>query len=527
MKAPQTSSALEPIPVMQDNFSGGMRDREHPSQLLENELASITNGSIREEGLIQTRAGTRTATTVSPGANPQGVIEFKPVAVDNMLVQVNDGKFWKWVGTGEWVRVGTTQLSNRTGQVAMVIISGVLYVHSGSADNAYSWDGAAASFSDEGNTNADSPLGNIACQQAGRDCVAGVSSTAALTDTRDYIFFSDIFDGHTYDRVNNSRRVPTANYQAVTAMEAYRQELILSWTLNSTHLYNVTGSSVTAFTRQTLDPKVGCLAPKSVAVVGDDAFFMSADRHIRTIKRTVQDIAFGVSIPITYQNTNLVERINEAYASGSVGIFFDNYYLVAVPMDSNTKNSSVIAFDTLHQKQGPSGNLPSCVGEWTGLAVGAWVIGTFAGKQKLYFIDANNGQLVQMFNAESDDGNYINFSIDLRAPSWGAPQNDKTLHSGELQLLETFGTTTVSYAKDDGVFTALISKVISDSGSRLPLTLPFVLTAGGVLAFLPLTFYRRGRSRYWQLRISHTNGVIKLKQATLRGWIEALSTRGF
>lgn len=537
MYAPRTSQALDPIQEIQQSFAGGQRDRDHPSLLAENEFYKGVNIEIREGGAAKTRRGWSQNSTVSPGGNPQACIYFDPSgATPPLLVQVNDGKFYTWDGTSSnWNRVGTTQLSNTNGKISMVVLANRLFVFSGENDNVYSWNGTDASFTDEGNTNTDPPRGDIACVQSGRICVAGVVSTATITDARDYIFFSDIFDGTTWDRSTGSKRVPSDSAEPVTALAAYRNEEILAFTRNTTHDFSISGTTIANFTRITIDTKVGCIAPKTVVVIGDDAYFMSADLHIRTIKRTIQDVALGVSVPITYDNPNLMSRIHELNANLCASTFFDNYYLISVPLDgdpndgdasTNIRNSHVIALDNLQQKQGVSGPIPACCGEWENIAANSWITSYFSNRQRLMFIDANDGNVRTMFAGESDNGNYPDVEIKFRGMSWQSPHLDKTLHSGEMQFLETFGTVTVSYAKDDGEFNLQIVKIISDSGSRLPLTLPFTLTEGGVLAFLPMTFYRRGRSRYWQLKLNHTEGIINLKQITLRSFVEMYATRG-
>jgi hypothetical protein len=537
MFAPRTSQALDPIPEIQQSFAGGQRDRDHPSLLAENEYWKGVDIEIREGGSAKTRRGWSLATSTGPGGNPQGSIYFDPAgATPPVTVQVNDGKFWTWDGASQtWSRVGTTQLSNRTAKVCMVSLANRLFVFSGENDNVMSWNGTDASFTDEGNTNTDPPRGDIACVQSGRICVAGVVSTSLLTNARSYIFFSDILDGQTWDRTTNLKQVPTETDEPVTAVAAYRNEEVLVFTRNSTHDFTVTGTTVSNFTRITIETKVGCIAHKSVVVIGEDAFYLSADLNVRTIKRTIQDKSLGVSVPITHDNPNLMKRIHEVNAEDCAGVYFDNYYLLSVPLDgdpkdsdtsTNTRNSHVIAFDNLQQKQGISGPIPSCCGEWTNIPANAWVIGYFSNRQKLYFIDSADGNAKTMFSSESDNGEYPTAVIKFRALSWQSPHLDKTLHSGELQFLETFGTATVSYAKDDGVFNSHISKVISDAGSRLPISLEFTLTEGGVLAFLVMTFYRRGRSRYWQLKLTHEGGLMNLKQLTLRSFVEMYATRG-
>ncbi len=521
MKAPTTSRELEPLPVVQDSLAGGQNDRDHPSLLDPNQYSKGVNIEIRSKGLGKTRRG-KTMKTGSCGAYPQGAIYFKPLSGSPVIFQVNNGKFWTWGGSGMiWTQIGATTLNNTTEPVGLEIVNGILYVYGGTSDNTYSWNGSAASFTDEGNTNTDPPRASIIAQQSGR-----IAASIGTGSNGDYIYFSDIFDGTTFDRTSNNKRVPTSGSEPVTALAAYRKAGLLAWTLNSTHIFDVTGSTVSSFERLTLDPKIGCLAKKTVVVAGDDAFFMSADRHIRSIKRNANDQAFGITCPISYLNPNLVGRINESYAHLCAGVFFDNYYLVAAPMDNNTRNSAVIPFDLLHQVPSPSGPVPACLGEWTNIAASDFVVTSFSNISQLYYIDSSDGSAYLMFDGTADDGSYPSATLRLRGQHWDAPHHDKTLHSGELQLVDSIGELDISYAKDDSVFTPLLSSTIGDtSAAILPINLPFNLAAGGVLALQPLTFYRRGRSRYWQLEIVMSDGIMNLRQATLRAWVEMMTSR--
>lgn len=526
MEVPRTDKTLRPAEAVQVSFAGGMRDRDHPSLLAENEYAYGKDIAIRDGGLAETRDG-RTQKTSSPGGNPQGAMFFQPLGGTAVVVQVNDGRIYTWNGTStSWVQLGVTRFNNTTGQVTMRVLNGKFFIFAGSSDNVVSWDGVAAFVTDEGNTNTDPPRTNISTQQEGR--LVGASNAGAAVDSQ---FFSDIFDGTTWDRNANNKRTPTDGSEPITAMATYRKQEILVWTRNSTHSWSISGSTVSGFTRISLDSKIGCIALKSPVVVGDDAFFLDGDLQVRTIKRTAQDIAFGVSIPITFQVPNLFKRINASYASLAAGGFFNNYYLLSVPLDNNTRNSATIAFDTLHQIPGPSGAAPVCVGEWTNIKAAEFFITNFGGVQQLHYIDANDGSAYLMFDGETDrtldTATTIDSEIQFRAADWRFPQNDKTLHSGELQFIDTYGQVTIAYARDDAVFNNILTDyVISDpTQAILPITLPFTLPSGGILKKTPFSGYRTGRSRYWQIKMSFENGRFSLKQFLLRSWVENLATK--
>lgn len=519
MDAPKTSSALTPISSTLDSFAGGMRDRDHPSMLDKTQYEYAKNIEIRDAGLAKTRRG-RTSKTATAGATPQGICYFEPTAGNGKLIQVNAGKIYYWAGTGTaWTQIGSTTLTNTTTRVQMVILNGILYIFSGASDNVYSWNGTDASLTDEGALQTDPPQCDLAVIQAGRIVASGMTSKG------DYIFFSDIFEGGDWEQNVRNKRVPTDGSEPVTALASYRKEEILAFTRNSVHLFGISGAEVDAFTRQTLDPEVGCIAPMSVVVIGEDCFFMSGDYHIRTIKHTIQDMAFGVSVPISYLQPTLIGRINEAYASKAAGVHFDNYYLISVPLDSATTNNAVIAFDLMQQRQTPAGTAPVCVGEWTNIAAFDWAVTNFSGVQQLYYLDASTGKAVLMFDGTDDDDVFIDVDIKFRAEHWGTPDNDKTLHDAEFQFENTNGTAYFYYAKDDRAFNLLLTRTVVDAAlALLPIDLPFSLP-GSTFSLVPLSFYRRGRSRYWQPRLVFHGETVNIKQATLTAWIEGKKTR--
>lgn len=529
MIVPNTMNAQRPAHIVQASFNGGMRDREHPSLLEDNEFAYMKNGECRDGGLAKLRRARRSMVE-QLGANPQGCYYYTPLSANAVVVAAASGRIYKWEGSGaSWTLVdAAVQLTNTTDPVNFVVIRGRLYILSGALDNVWSWDGTALTLTDESNNNTDPPRGNIGCQQAGRMFVAGVESTATITNARDYYFPSDVNDGQTFNRSSNNQITPTDGTEAITAMVPYRNEGLLVFTRNSTHIWDVGGSTVTGdngFTRTTINSKIGCIAPRSVVVVGNDAFFLSADMQVRTIKTTDNDVSIGVAMPVTFLVPNLMNRINKSKAHLAAGVFFDNYYLLAVPLDSSSVNNAVLVFDMLHQRQTFGGNVPACMGEWTNIAVNQWVVTGFDGVSQLYYMDSQNGGLVRMFSGINDDGTTIPFEIQTKAFDMGYPYLDKTAHGGEIQVIDSLGTFTIAYAKDDGAFTSLVSRTLGDTTSAiLPVTLPFTLPGATGVGPVCFTMYRRGRSRYWQLKLTHSGERLKIKQFSFRAWVESPAT---
>lgn len=522
MEVPLSDSSV-PIPMENVvSLSGGMRDRDHASMIDPNQYAYGKDIEIREAGLGKMREG-RTQKCAATGSTPQGAFFFKPLSASAVMVVINGGRTYTWNGSASTSSaLGALTFSNQTANVANAILNGIAYIAPGQSDNGYSWDGAAAALTDEGNTNADVPRGTLLCQQSGRLCSSGESLTGGRAD---YTSFSDIFDGHTWDRNANNVRTPTDGSEAITAINTYRKQEILVHTAFSTHSWSIAGSTVSSFSRITLDAKIGCIAPRSVVVIGDDAFFLSADLQLRSIKRTVQDLAFGVTNPVTYFVPNLMERINPTYAHRCAGIFYNNYYLLACPLDNSTRNNAVIAFDMLHQFSTPSGNAPVCVGEWTNIAVNQFVVTYFNNIARLHYLDDVDGSIKQMFDGSTnDDGTEITPQIDFKAFDYQVSNNPKTAVDGVMQFVGSSGTANLSFAKDDAVFNSIGTKQIGGTSSLLPISLPFYLAVDSGVTPWYFTMFGQGQSRYWQPRLSFNGSAMNLKQLTVRAFVEKFVT---
>jgi hypothetical protein len=504
-------------------FNGGQRDRDHPSELEDNQYSYGKDLDIREGGLFSSRRG-RTKKVNSPSGTPQGTIYFSPDSATKILIHVNGGRIFKWEGSAtSYTEIDpSVSLSNTSNPVGFGILNGRLLIFSGNGDNVRSWDGSSPTLTDEGNTNGDPPLVSIAASQS-RKMLAAKTDTAG---TEDFVYVCSVNDAQTWDRTTNNVRIPTEGNEGVTALAMYRQNLVIAMTRNSCHFIDVSASSVNSWTRETLDPKIGSVSPW-ITVTGEDAFFQSADGHIRTIKRTAFDKALGISQPITYWNPNLIDRIKKTKLHLTRGVWFDNYLLVAVCLDNSNYNNGVIVFDMLHQVQSPSGLIPVCVGEWTNMYVGDWAVTYFNNKHQLYYTDSRDGSVYLMFDGETDDGTAVVPQCDMKAVDWGTQRAGKTLLDIDLQILDTFGTIVLDLAKDDGVFNSNHSESVGSASAQLPFTLPVQLGSGGVPDFVPASGYGLGQSRWWQPRISHTGGKISLKQITLRAIIEPVISSGY
>jgi hypothetical protein len=82
-----------------------------------------------------------------------------------------------------------------------------------------------------------------------------------------------------------------------------------------------------------LTSEVGCLARKSVVVQGPNVFFLS-DNGVYGLTFIEQYNLRGIDTPLSITIQPYIDRINKGIADHSVGIYFNNRYWLAVPLDA-------------------------------------------------------------------------------------------------------------------------------------------------------------------------------------------------
>lgn len=522
---------------IQNSFGGGMRDRDHPSLLNPDQYVYAKNGEIRDAGLMKLRRGKYKVCdgpSVGTATNVQGIVFFQPSEGNGTHVVVIDGYFWAWGNSGNTLTAlsitgsGTNQLGNTTEPVSFSVgyngTTKVLVAHVGMDSVPLYWNGDTSSgFTPFGTGDQNAPFGDLACSQSGRTLVAG---NQTLPDS---ILFSDIrnvADGG-WDLATQNIRLTTDANEVVKAMATYRDNSIIAQTAYSTQLItNLGTSTLSEIARLTIDPQFGTISPRSLVVFGRDAFFLCPDRHVRSLQRSLVAQESGVdSFPVSFFNPNLMGRINKSYMQKAAAIYFDNYYLLAVPMDANTYNSSVLPFDMLHQQDMPFGKGPVMVGEWTDWPVHQWSVGNYAGKQRLFFLSNEDGSIWEALIGDTDGVDYPAFELQPRGYQFGTDTANKTLDYGEIKYESSFGQLTIQAARDDRVFSTVKTVSIGSNAPGLPVDLPFDF---GQPADESEYFYGYGLGDARTLRFKYTfaGGIINFREFIYGAFVQPTSIRG-
>lgn len=283
----------------------------------------------------------------------------------------------------------------------------------------------------------------------------------------DKMYFSDAYDDDysgAFDRTTNWYRMNVGEERALIptrdlGIVALGREAV--WAL---------APSVTPVATDLVQPlcQYGCAAGKTACIVGDDIMWLSQD-GVRALKRTVQDkLQTGDSKPLSWIMKDEFEVINWTYIQKACAVYFDNRYLLALPTGSSTYNNKVWAYYPASQA-------------WVtwDLNVGSWSVHTVGGKQKLYFGDANNGQLHEMFSGTTDDGSAITYTEETRDEDFQQRLTSKVGGWIEVEASSAGNANTllVEAATDGGNYSTLGTIALtSATAPTLPVPLPFTLS---------------------------------------------------
>jgi hypothetical protein len=151
--------------------------------------------------------------------------------------------------------------------------------------------------------------------------------------TRDEIMASDVLDSDTYDQIMNQFRITGGIADFTVAMQPFYDDALMVLNRNSLHLVAGTQGTLADTVVKELTSEVGCLARKSVVVQGPNVFFLS-DNGVYGLTFIEQYNLRGIDTPLSITIQPYIDRINKGIADHSVGIYFNNRYWLAVPLDA-------------------------------------------------------------------------------------------------------------------------------------------------------------------------------------------------
>jgi hypothetical protein len=180
--------------------------------------------------------------------------------------------------------------------------------------------------------------------------ITGASGSPTITsrNVRDELIASDILDQDTYDQIQNQFKMASGGADFIVAAQPFAEDALIVFARNSIHLIRGVGSDLGNASVQEITREVGCVARKSVVQVGNQVFFLSDNGVYGVAFEDLYNLR-GATVPLSEPINPLIARINRSYAANAVGVYHDNRYYLAVPLDSSTVNNAILVYNFLNQ----------------------------------------------------------------------------------------------------------------------------------------------------------------------------------
>lgn len=455
-------------------FHGGQNSSDLSDVLEANQGTLMQNVVLNRKGQLSKRKGQALFVKDLGDTAHTGIGRFDPDPnTSNMMVASGTSIIKALSSASDWIIVDNNQTSGR--DTEFVQANELLFTLNG-VDPVDWYDNTIWTVNTEGATSP--PTGAVAAWLRNYLFVSGVFATP------DWVYFSNnlnplIFTSGDVFRVN------TGDGQKVVQLLPYRLFELVIYKERSIYILNIEGTTpLTDWTVQPITKSVGLIAPRSLIDIGNDHWFLSSDPiAVRTLVRTEFDkiLMNRMSDPIqdifdgTGETTINKTRIDQAAA-----VLFDDKYILAIVTGTSTVNNTVVVYDFITKS-------------WyiiDGWFPAAWV----KFNNRLYYIDAKDGKVIQVFQGVTGDfispgvildtSNptiAINYDYISKSIDFDNPENFKRLDSLEVEF-DTTGNydATVSINLDNEGWQQVGTINLSGGAVTLPVDLPFTLLAGGI-----------------------------------------------
>jgi hypothetical protein len=451
--------------VVRKDFSAGMNSKMHPADIGPAQASSLTNVELVVPGQTRKRRGTDLVEDLSNDAGT-GMLGFDPDGGANVLVATHGAKLETWPGSSTF----TERKTDFTTSLQTAIVKagesgeGDVFLVGNGTDNWFRFEpDNYSSPQDLGNTSgtgSDSPP---------KSSVGAYYRNRFWVMKSDLLYYSSAYPADystAFATATNAYRIPCGTERAIVPLRDSGMILVGEnqiWGLNP----SVTPAA-TDKPEKILD--LGCVANKSAIQVGDDVYFLGRD-GVRGVFRSQQDkLQLGQSYPLSFPLKDEYDSISWGYVHKSCAVFWNNMYLLALPVDSSTYNNEVWVYYPAQQAWTV----------YTGLNVGAWGKMRVSGQERLYYIDSNDGSVYRAFadTTYEDETADIVYTLIGREEDGGNRMLPKVggVVEVEAKAGSSADTITVYYSLDGQDFTSLgTMSLLSGVAPVLPIDLPFNL----------------------------------------------------
>jgi hypothetical protein len=162
----------------------------------------------------------------------------------------------------------------------------------------------------------------------------------------DEVIVSDILDSDTYDQIYAQFRFNAGTADFNVGLHSFSDDKLLVFNRNSIHLVSGAGQSAAT---QLITNEVGCVARKSIIQVGNNVLFLSDNGVYGANFQDLYNLR-GNEVPLSSPINPIIQRINRDVWDKSAGVYFDNRYYLAVPLDGSQVNNAILIFNFINKQ---------------------------------------------------------------------------------------------------------------------------------------------------------------------------------
>lgn len=294
---------------------------------------------------------------------------------------------------------------------------------------------------------------------------------------------------------------------------------------------------VANWTSEAVTRLTGCVEGKTAVPVGQDVFFLAREGVVSLgALANADSIAPRATLSAPVQP--IIDRINWTYIQNAFAVKWEDFYLLALPLDAKTRPQHILAFNTRTRRWMPLWSFTHIGGitdpdgvsiAWVGFTTG--VVANFGDKAETLLAD-NCGRVFRIdasavldYHAGSDGGNYPVSSVVTRQMVHGAPDCPKQPVLLELETANTAQVTAVEVLLlCDGATAMSASLTYPTNCIQIP---PAAVNNGQVdLTSGPLLkrFNARNKQRYRRASVQlfmNSSNSLRLRRITMKSYVDA------
>lgn len=170
-----------------------------------------------------------------------------------------------------------------------------------------------------------------------------------LQYTRNQAIVSEVLDVEQYDSIYGTFTFREGEADFLLGFHPYQDNECLVFNRRSIYIIGEIDGDVNVMPKRELTRQIGCVSRRSIATCGQFVMFLS-DNGVYVLQPGLELQLRGNTEPLSAAVQNVIDTINTAAIQSAYGIYFNNRYYLAIPINSSTRNNTMIVYNFLNSQ---------------------------------------------------------------------------------------------------------------------------------------------------------------------------------